>query len=305
MTAEEIRTAINEGKKVYWNSPIYKVIKDSKDQYLIVCTQNQYTVGLTHQDGTTLNGNEEEFILQTDFIKSQIKAELDKGKEPYEIFCINSAQGIYICETLQEYAIENGWEGFHKDNEVIKYKELTEDNADDYMDAYDEAEAYLNKHIAPEGYYFGSNEDTSDYNLNKIEEEEEPKAQPEVIKRIVKQRIEDNLIGIDDSTENIEIILSDLIEETADAIIEDNEELSYSDSEEVQEELREGLKDHQQTDGYYELSYYFSNEVAELRITNRLLKERIEELSLQVESLKKDLNFYEGEKDNRPAQHKE
>lgn len=282
MTAEEIRKAIDDKKRVFWIDENTEVIKDKKNQYLIIDIRNNYCIGLTHQDNTTLNGKEEEFILQTDFIKSQIRSELDKGKEPYEIFCINSANGIYICEILQEYAIENGWEGFNKNREVLKLDSLTDDTKEDYFCAYDEAEAYLNKHIAPDGYYFGSNEDTSDYNLNKIEEEEEPKAQPEVIKRIVKQRIEDNLIGMDDSSESIGIILTDLIEETADAIIEDSEELSYSDSEEVQEELREGLKDHQQSDGYYELSYYFSNEVAELRITNRLLKERIEELTNQL-----------------------
>lgn len=51
-TPQEIREAVNQGKEVYAGSSLYKVIKDSKDQFLIKCTINGYCVGLTGQEGT-------------------------------------------------------------------------------------------------------------------------------------------------------------------------------------------------------------------------------------------------------------
>lgn len=63
MTAPEIKQAINEGKKVYWKSPVYQVIKDNLGQYFIKCTLNDHCIGLTWKDGVTLNGEEEDFHL--------------------------------------------------------------------------------------------------------------------------------------------------------------------------------------------------------------------------------------------------
>lgn len=62
MTLKEIKKAIEENKDVYWASDIYKVIKDINDNYLIKCIINDYCIGLTHKDKTTLNGKEEEFF---------------------------------------------------------------------------------------------------------------------------------------------------------------------------------------------------------------------------------------------------
>jgi len=66
MTLQEIKTAIEEGKKVHWSSSIYNVIKDNIGQYLIICTQNQHCIGLTRGDGKTMNGKEEDFYIETD-----------------------------------------------------------------------------------------------------------------------------------------------------------------------------------------------------------------------------------------------
>lgn len=60
MNLQQIKTAIEQGKKVHWSNSLYQVIKDKKDQYLIVCT-NGYCIGLTWQDGITLNGKEQDF----------------------------------------------------------------------------------------------------------------------------------------------------------------------------------------------------------------------------------------------------
>ncbi len=60
MTLEEIKSAVNEGKTVYCQSAAYQVIKDSKNQWLIKCSNGHY-IGLTWTDEVTMNGKEEDF----------------------------------------------------------------------------------------------------------------------------------------------------------------------------------------------------------------------------------------------------
>lgn len=59
-TIEEIKQAVNEGKKVYAESLFYQVIKDAKEQFLIKAS-NGYTIGLHGAEGTkyesVLNAN--------------------------------------------------------------------------------------------------------------------------------------------------------------------------------------------------------------------------------------------------------
>ena len=62
MTLEEIKTAIAEGKKVYWSNIGYEVVK-TKDDYVIKNTSNGHPIGLTWMDGVTLNGKEEDFFI--------------------------------------------------------------------------------------------------------------------------------------------------------------------------------------------------------------------------------------------------
>jgi hypothetical protein len=45
-TITEIKAAVEAGRIVYDGNPAYRVIKDSKGQWLIHCTLNGYTVGL-------------------------------------------------------------------------------------------------------------------------------------------------------------------------------------------------------------------------------------------------------------------
>jgi len=63
MTLQEIKTAITEGKRVFWKSEGYQVIKDSIDQYLIKCDYNGHCIGLTWRDAVTMNGKEEDFFV--------------------------------------------------------------------------------------------------------------------------------------------------------------------------------------------------------------------------------------------------
>lgn len=63
MTLTEIKAAVEAGKRVFWRCRSYEVIKDELGQWLIWCHINWVYVGLTWQDGTTLNGEESEFFI--------------------------------------------------------------------------------------------------------------------------------------------------------------------------------------------------------------------------------------------------
>jgi hypothetical protein len=62
MTLQEIKDAVNQGKLVYWKQANYPIVKDKHDQWFIDCTNGSAT-GLTWQDGTTMNGKEEDFYI--------------------------------------------------------------------------------------------------------------------------------------------------------------------------------------------------------------------------------------------------
>ena len=61
MQLSEIKQAIKDGKKVFWSTTAYEVIKDAKGQYLIK-HGNGHCIGLTWSDGVTMNGKESEFF---------------------------------------------------------------------------------------------------------------------------------------------------------------------------------------------------------------------------------------------------
>ena len=61
MTLTEIKAAVEGGKTVHWVSEIYRVVRDSLGQWMIVCRVNNSAIGLTWQDGVTLNGKESQF----------------------------------------------------------------------------------------------------------------------------------------------------------------------------------------------------------------------------------------------------
>jgi hypothetical protein len=63
LTVHEIKAAVDRGEPVRWKSENYHVIRDRIGEYLIVCQNNQSTIGLTHQDGVTLNGDESDFYV--------------------------------------------------------------------------------------------------------------------------------------------------------------------------------------------------------------------------------------------------
>ncbi len=60
MTLQEIKAAVDAGRKVYWKSEAYEVVGGPAG-YLIVCVHNDSAIGLTWRDGVTMNGKEEDF----------------------------------------------------------------------------------------------------------------------------------------------------------------------------------------------------------------------------------------------------
>ena len=64
MTLQEIKAAVLAGKTVHWASTAYAVkYNERADDFNIVYTPDGNCIGLTHQDGVTMNGKPEEFFL--------------------------------------------------------------------------------------------------------------------------------------------------------------------------------------------------------------------------------------------------
>jgi hypothetical protein len=63
MNAHDIRQAVDAGQRICWKSEAYEVIRDRLGQYFIRCSMNGHVIGLTWQDGETLNGKAEDFFL--------------------------------------------------------------------------------------------------------------------------------------------------------------------------------------------------------------------------------------------------
>jgi hypothetical protein len=63
MTLEEIKKAVDEGKKVFWVCEIYPVTKDDLGQYFITCKLNGSAIGLYSHYGL-LNGMTTDFYIK-------------------------------------------------------------------------------------------------------------------------------------------------------------------------------------------------------------------------------------------------
>lgn len=66
MTLQEIKDAVESGKRVFWSNTGYEVIRDSIGQWLIKCRMNGSCIGLTWRDGVTLSGKKNDFFVQED-----------------------------------------------------------------------------------------------------------------------------------------------------------------------------------------------------------------------------------------------
>ena len=62
LTLEQIKTAVDNNKTVHWANNGYIVKRSNKGDYYIQHHSGNY-IGLTWQDGVTLNGKPEEFYI--------------------------------------------------------------------------------------------------------------------------------------------------------------------------------------------------------------------------------------------------
>lgn len=73
MTLEQIKAAVLKGQKVCWFHIGYEVHFDGRNWH-IVCMHNQYTTGLTHQDGVTMNENPSDFFIASHGVETATQA---------------------------------------------------------------------------------------------------------------------------------------------------------------------------------------------------------------------------------------
>jgi hypothetical protein len=112
MNLQEIKDAVTEGKNVYWANKRYKVVKDKIGQWLITCDGGS-AIGLTHQDGVTMNGEEDEFfMLDENGEKMKNVKATGEADQDYDIELFDK-----ICSKIKD---ETGLNCFHK--EFDKYQ---------------------------------------------------------------------------------------------------------------------------------------------------------------------------------------
>lgn len=63
MTLEQIKEAVLAGKTVHWATKGYTVQHHPIGGFNIICTSNDNCCGLTHRDGVTMNGDEDQFFI--------------------------------------------------------------------------------------------------------------------------------------------------------------------------------------------------------------------------------------------------
>jgi len=86
MTLAEIKAAVQAGHTVHWQNPSYSVVLTSpgprnrltKDQWLLCCAPNSHCIGLTHADGVTLNGQEQDFYSLAGIAAQEVRKMIDK-----------------------------------------------------------------------------------------------------------------------------------------------------------------------------------------------------------------------------------
>lgn len=63
MKLEEIKKAVDEGKTVHYTSSAYTVVKNRKNGEYYIAHTSGHMIGLTWDDGVTMNGKAEKFYI--------------------------------------------------------------------------------------------------------------------------------------------------------------------------------------------------------------------------------------------------
>jgi hypothetical protein len=103
MNIEEIKRAVDAGKKVKWANDLYDVVKGQYGgEYLIVCRPNGSTIGLHGKEGTDreshLNGDEDEFYVAPSAGKYRVKVRIEYVTE---IECPSGARNAELLAMKQ------------------------------------------------------------------------------------------------------------------------------------------------------------------------------------------------------------
>lgn len=64
MTLQEIKQAVLSGQTVHWSNDRYIVKSAAADYFYIIDKYNESCVCLTHRDGVTMNGSEDQFYIE-------------------------------------------------------------------------------------------------------------------------------------------------------------------------------------------------------------------------------------------------
>ena len=119
MTLNQIKEAVDSGKRVCWSNRSYEIVHDSVDQWLICYVATDYCIGLTHSDGVTMNGREDQFFIDDDVEQDPLlpllseaqrmlnKARLDilEGTRPGGVVSRSLAMEIAIVQDRVESAL--------------------------------------------------------------------------------------------------------------------------------------------------------------------------------------------------------
>lgn len=105
MTLEQIKVAVEAGQTVYWSNPDYTVIKDSVGQWMIAYRAGypgENYIGLTWQDGVTMNGKPEDFYTAVEPVGTCLP--LSHAPEKSNADVMATAHAFVKTERLAKYA---------------------------------------------------------------------------------------------------------------------------------------------------------------------------------------------------------
>ena len=110
MNLEQIKAAVEAGKKVYWSNKGYQVVKGKDGEYAIKAA-NGHMIGLTWADGKTLNGNEKDFFVEESRVKlfEQFMSDLNEksvNESKYQTYHNSYTSAV---DTALEYAEKQGY----------------------------------------------------------------------------------------------------------------------------------------------------------------------------------------------------
>lgn len=101
MNLEQIKAAVEAGKKVYWSNKGYQVVKGKDGEYAIKAA-NGHMIGLTWADGKTLNGKEKDFFVEEGRVKLFEKFIQSLNEKKITVVTYGGKENKYTDADIQE-----------------------------------------------------------------------------------------------------------------------------------------------------------------------------------------------------------